>query len=234
MRIAICDDERNEISGIEDAIAGIQSNYQIDIYQSGSELLEAARNGAVYELVFLDIYLKSESGMDIARKLKEISPDTEIVFVTVSTEHAVEAFSIQALHYLVKPIRTENVVEAFIRLGNKRERRNTLTLCIERNVTVLFQDEIISVEGMRHRTLISSENDTVFSVCKSYGKISALLDESFLHIKKGVSVNMRYIAMMTAQKCIMKDGREYLLRRDLARELRDRYFAFVKNELDKN
>ena len=42
MRIAICDDEREEIVKIQNMIAGIQGNYQVDTYHSGRALLEAA------------------------------------------------------------------------------------------------------------------------------------------------------------------------------------------------
>ena len=231
MRIAICDDEREEIQKIQKIVAEIQGNYQVDTYQSGKALLEAAAD-TKYDLVFCDIYMKDGNGLDTAKELLAMSPDTAIVFITSSKEHAVEAFSIQALHYLVKPIRQEDVVEVFRRYGVKREPRHTLTLRIERNVTMLFQDEIIRVEGQRHRTLIITARDNYFSIWKPYGEISAMLDDSFLHIKKGVSVNMRFISGMTAQKCVMKDGCTFLLSRNTARENYERYYRFLEEHLD--
>ena len=110
MRIAICDDEREEIVKIQNMIAGIQGNYQVDTYHSGRALLEAAAD-AKYDIVFCDIYMKDGNGLDTAKELLALSPDTANVFITSSKEHAVEAFSIQALHYLVKPVRQEDVVE---------------------------------------------------------------------------------------------------------------------------
>lgn len=127
-------------------------------------------------------------------------------------------------------IRAEDITEVFSRLGKKREARHTLTLRIERSVNVLYQDEIIRVEGQAHRTIITCPN-TAFSIWKPYGEISAMLDDSFLHIKKGVSVNMRFVDKMTAQKCVMKDGSTFLLRRDTAKENRERYYAFLEKEL---
>ena len=231
MRIAICDDEKDEIVKIQNTVAEIQGNYQIDTFRSGKALLEAARN-AKYDLAFCDIYMKDENGLDTAKELLTLSPDTAIVFITSSKEHAVEAFSIQALHYLIKPLRPEDVTEVFRRFGLKREVRHTLTLRIERNVTMLFQDEIIRVEGQRHRVLIITSKDTIFTIWKSYGEISALLDDSFIHIKKGVSVNMRYISQMTAQKCIMKDGCTFLLSRNTAKENYERYYRYLEDHLE--
>jgi len=231
LRIAICDDEKSEIIKIQNTIAEMQGNYQVDTYQNGKSLLEAVRKGVIYDIFFCDIYLGDENGMDTAKAMQELSPDTSIVFITTSTEHAVEAFSIQALHYLVKPVRTEDIIEVFRRFGIKKEPRHTLTLRIDRNITVLFQDEIIRVEGQHHRTLILSSVGTMFSIWKPYGEISALLDEGFLHIKKGVSVNMRFISQMTSQKCIMKDGCTFLLSRNTAKENRERYYRFLEQNL---
>ncbi|MBR4341523.1 MAG: response regulator transcription factor [Lachnospiraceae bacterium] len=233
MRIAVCDDEREELGKFENIIAEIHGNYQVDNFLSAGDLLRAVNGGIKYELIFLDIYLKDRNGIDLAKEIQAVSPDTSIVFTTVSTEHAVEAFSVRALHYLVKPLSLESVTEVFSRLGTKKELRHTLTLCIERNMTVLFQDEIISVIAHLHSTLINTVNNTLFSVWKPYKEIEELLDKNFLNIKKGVTVNMHYIRKMTAQKCFMKDGREFLLRREIAKELRDKYFSFVKNELEK-
>ena len=232
MRIAICDDDRDEIIKIQHIIAEIHGNYQVDAYQSGKAMLEAAEKGEKYDMAFFDIYMKNENGMDTAKEMQNISPGTAIVFITSSTEHAVEAFSIQALHYLVKPISQEDVVEVFRRYGLKCEPRHTLTLRIERRVSTLFQDEIIRVEGQRHRTLIICAEDTVFSIWKPYGQVSSLLDEHFLHIKKGVSVNMRFIRQMTAQKCVMKDGCTFLLSRNTARENYERYYRYLEERME--
>ncbi|MBQ9459432.1 MAG: response regulator transcription factor [Oscillospiraceae bacterium] len=230
MRIAVCDDEKAEIEKLRGLIFDMQDNYQVDTYQSGKALVDAMRQGSEYALVFLDIYMNDENGFDIAREVQAVASEMPIVFTTTSTEHAVEAFSIRALHYLVKPIRAEDITEVFSRLGKKREARHTLTLRIERSVNVLYQDEIIRVEGQAHRTIITCPN-TAFSIWKPYGEISAMLDDSFLHIKKGVSVNMRFVDKMTAQKCVMKDGSTFLLRRDTAKENRERYYAFLEKEL---
>ena len=231
LRIAVCDDEKGEIEKLEKIIFSIQGNYQVDTYQSGGALLESVRQGSEYALLFCDIYLGDENGLDVAKEMQRLSPGTAVVFITTSTEHAVEAFSVRALHYLVKPVSEQDIAEALDRLGKKQSPRHTLTLRIDRNITVLYQDQIIRVEGQDHRTVITCQDNTAFSIWKSYGEISALLDDSFLHIKKGVSVNMRHVDKMTAQKCVMKDGSAFLLRRDMAKENRERYFAFLEKEL---
>lgn len=232
MRIAVCDDDRDELSKIRWAMFDIGANHQVDTFQSGKALYESVKNGAKYDILFCDIYMKDEIGLDVAREMQKISPETAIAFTTTSTEHAVEAFSIRAVHYIVKPVKAEDIAEVFRRLGKKEEPRHSLTVRISRTINVLYQDEIIRVEGADHRTVITCVDKNEYSIWKPCREICEQLDDSFIQIKKGVMVNMRHVKQMTTRECIMKDGSEFLLRRDQAKELRERYYSFVEKELN--
>jgi DNA-binding LytR/AlgR family response regulator len=234
IKIAICDDSRDEISRLKWAMLDVKGDYDADAYETGKALLDAIGKGKKYDLLFCDIYMNGENGVEIAKEVRFLSPATAIVFTTTSTEHAVEAFSISALHYIVKPVRPEDVAEVFRRMSVKQEPRKTLTLRIDRAINVLYQDEITRVEGQNHKTLIVCLKDAVFPIWKPFREVCELLDDSFVGIKKGVAVNMRHIAKMTARECFMKDGNVFLLRRDQAKEIREKYYAYVEKELDKN
>ena len=217
MQIAICDDEREEILKIRNLIFNIQDNYRVDPFLNGQSLLEAVEEGNVYDLLFCDVYLQQENGIEIVRRLLRISPQTAVVFFTTSQEHAIEAFSVESLHYLVKPVSQEDIIEVFRRFGNRKKPRHTLTLRIDRMVNVLYQDEIMRV----------------YSIRRPWQEISGMLDDSFVQIKKGVTLNMHYISRMTFRECTTRDGLTFLLRRDQAKDIREKYFAFVKNEMEK-
>ena len=231
--IAILDDNQDDAFQIQDMIFSIQGNWRIDHYSEGHKLIEAVKSGRHYDLLLLDIYLEMESGMDVAKELQKMIPNAPIVFITVSREHAVDAYSMEALHYVVKPVRQEDIVEILRRLNHRPEPRHILAIQIERSLTVLFQDEIMRVESHGHSTTIFCINDTTYSIWKPHREIDGLLDETFIRVKKGVTLNMRYISHMTNRDCTTRDGKTYLLRREQAREIRERYFSFVEAELKK-
>jgi DNA-binding LytR/AlgR family response regulator len=231
--IAILDDNREDSLQIQDMIFNIQGNWHVDQYTEGKKLIEAVESGKNYDLLLLDIYLKSESGIEVAKELQRMIPEAPVVFITISQEHAVEAYSMGALHYIVKPIRQEDMVEIFRRLNHRSEPRHVLAIQVDRSLNVLFQDEIIRVESHGHSTTITCTGGTAYSIWKTYREIVELLDDTFISIKKGVTLNMRYISRMTNRDCTTRDGRTYLLRRDQAKEFRERYFSFVEAELKK-
>ena len=233
IEIAILDDDQEDVLGIQKMIFNIQGNWHVDQYSEGQKLIEAVENGKSYDLLLVDIYLKSENGVEVAKKLQSMIPQAPIVFITNSREHAVEAYSMDALHYIVKPVRQEDIIEIFRRLDKKSEPRHILALQIDRTMTILFQDEIIRVESHGHSTVITCVNDAAYSIWKPYREIDELLDETFMRIKKGVTLNMRWIARMTNRDCTTRDGKTYLLRREQAKEIRERYHSFLEAELKK-
>ena len=231
MRIAVLDDDREEVFKLHEMIFHISGNYRVDRFTEGKDLLKEVENGAVYDLLLCDVYMKGENGIEIAKQMKAICPQTPVAFITSSREHAVDAFSVDAVHYLVKPVTQDDIVEVFRRLQNKTEPRHTLTVRIDRVVNVLYQDEIIRVEGHGHNTEIICSDNTVYSIRKPFREMNELLDETFIQIKKGVTLNMRHILKMTYKDCTGRDGKIYLLRRDQAKEIRTKFYDFVKNEL---
>ena len=113
MLAAICDDTKADAEKINFALMGIADDLETVCFDTGAKLLDSIRGGAFYALVFLDIYLDNEMGVDIARAVKELSPNTQIIFVTTSLDHAIDAFKVQAVDYLVKPCSEMDIVKAF-------------------------------------------------------------------------------------------------------------------------
>ena len=71
------------------------------------------------QAVFLDINMPQLQGMDAASKILDVSPETDIVFVTAYDQYAVEAFELHAMDYLLKPISEERLKKTIERLHLK-------------------------------------------------------------------------------------------------------------------
>lgn len=70
-----------------------------------------------FDAVFLDISMPGLGGMEVARVVSMLSAPPAIVFVTASESHAIEAFGIGAVDYLLKPVRPERLAESVSRIG---------------------------------------------------------------------------------------------------------------------
>lgn len=82
---------------------------------SANEALQLIR-AIPYDVVFLDVNMPGLSGIELAETLSEIKHPPAIVFVTAHSEHAVEAFEVAAVDYLVKPVEIRRLRTAIERL----------------------------------------------------------------------------------------------------------------------
>src|SRR5690625_2886335 len=77
------------------------------------------------DVVFLDIEMPQMNGLELAEKLLEINPRLFIVFVIAFNEHAVEAFELNALDYLLKPVNVERLLKTVERIKLAKNEFNT-------------------------------------------------------------------------------------------------------------
>ena len=212
MRIAVCDDDLREQEQFEEALRGWDPTRGAEKYFNGSSLLKAAAETPPFDIVFLDIYMPTEDGVDIARTLKETSPETEVVFTTTSERHAVSAFSLGALHYLVKPVTTEGIVEAFRRLAQVRARqRETLSFSVRGDVCTVLLSQICALNCRNHTVEISLDDGRQLKARIPLHELEQKLDRRFLKINRGIIVNMDYIERMGTDCCDLRDGSRLFL-----------------------
>lgn len=107
----VVDDERPVLDelvyllGRDDRIASVRAA------QSGTEALRLLEAGDV-DLIFLDVVMPGLTGLEIAKVLTKFAHPPRIVFVTAHEAHAVDAFELNAVDYLLKPIREERLRES--------------------------------------------------------------------------------------------------------------------------
>ncbi len=116
LSVLVADDEqpvRDELSYLlerDDRIASVTCA------ASGTEALRILRERE-FDAVFLDIAMPGLSGLDLAAVLARFKASPRIVFVTAHAEHAVDAFDLDAVDYLLKPVREERLREAVRRVA---------------------------------------------------------------------------------------------------------------------
>lgn len=207
MRIAICDDDMLEREQFEKALRGWDSTQNAEEFADGSSLLAAAKRLPPFDIVFLDIYMPGENGIDIAKELQKITPETGVVFVTTSREHAVDAFSLYALHYLIKPVTTDGIAECFRRLNQMRsDKRERITLAVGSERHTVFLDQICLLENNNHAVNVVLADGRMLKVWMSLSELEQKMDDNFLKINRGIVVNLDYIEQMRTDVCIMRDG----------------------------
>ena len=113
--IALCDDEADAIQKTEDMLRNYQRKHKwldfaIERFGNADMLLYKVKEGNYMpDLILMDIYMPDKLGIEVAGELRSIGNESKIIFLTASREHALDAFGVGAVQYLVKPVHEEDL-----------------------------------------------------------------------------------------------------------------------------
>jgi two-component system LytT family response regulator len=149
MKVIIIEDEKKAASLLENMLLDI--NPDIEIADKCYDLPSGIKSIRKYQpdLVFLDVKLPTYSGLQLLDFFNEEEIDFSIIFTTASSQHAVQAFEMSAIDYLLKPIDEDKLKAAILKysLQNKTNSARNITILKENLQTTEFKKIIVSVAG---------------------------------------------------------------------------------------
>ena len=110
MKILAVDDEALALEMLTEAIEEAVPDAELKAFQKPSQLLEEARQNGC-DIAFLDIHMRGITGVELAKKLKEVNPKMNIIFVTGFDEYTGDAMRLHASGYIMKPVTAEKIAE---------------------------------------------------------------------------------------------------------------------------
>ena len=119
LRIALCDDEENARDALRIQLEKLMDELEDEIvyeFSNGRTCINwlTAHPGEV-DLLFLDVEMGKENGMDAAKKIRTVNRDLLIVFATGYTDYVFDGYQVNALDFLVKPVSPEKLKEVLLR-----------------------------------------------------------------------------------------------------------------------
>ena len=113
--VILVDDRRLILTGGLPILAEIMPNATVTGFTDADEAVEYAKQNRI-ALAFLDIELRNTNGLDLCRRLLEINPRTNVVYLTAYSEYSLDAWSTGACGFMLKPITVEGVREQLKKL----------------------------------------------------------------------------------------------------------------------
>ncbi|MES2401967.1 MAG: LytTR family DNA-binding domain-containing protein [Pseudomonadota bacterium] len=121
LKVLVVDDETLARGRLR-TLLGDCSNPAADVQGEAANAVQAmtALQRSVFDLVLLDIHMPGVDGLTLARNIAALPQAPAIVFVTAHAEHAVQAFEVEAVDYLTKPVRLERLQQALQKVVRAR------------------------------------------------------------------------------------------------------------------
>lgn len=148
------------------------------------------------DVAFLDIELQGENGINIAKEINKINSDIYIVFATAYSQYAVDAFTVDAFDYILKPFEDERIIEVVEKIRQRvlpKRLPDLITAWKDDRMVVLSPDEIVYCgidDGKTVLKTLKGEYTVPNTLSNLEGKLKSF---DFMRTHKSFVVNLKYI-----------------------------------------
>ena len=236
INMIVCDDEglalKINITYVEEFIKKFKLDANVTGFTNGEAVIEYIENNEV-DIIFLDIDLKGLNGLSLASKIQRKYPRVVIIFITAHREYALEAFSVEAFNYLLKPIDLERMERIFkkaiLQVYDLKNRSQRVPLIItEENVKrKISQAGILYIERVKSQSIIVTKAVN-HSVYESITSLIGRLENNFLQINQSVIVNLEEVEAIKGSIVKMKQGQLFSIGRTYYKNVKKVYMEYPK------
>ena len=238
MNIAICDDMENELEDIVGAVTEYAEAHpelfiKISSFSSPLDMLDDMNRNGVPDIALLDICMPGILGTEIANEIRTASGDnTDIIFLTTSSDFAVEAFALHANDYITKPYTQERLAETLDRAAERREKHLFVPITSGREVHRVDLYRVLYAEARNHGVEIHLKSGMTLDTRMTLTDIKKLFSKADGFIAVGASyiVNLRCVQSILQNDLLMINGKSVPVPRRLRNEVREQYFEFYRRE----
>ena len=215
MRILIVDDEPATglfLQSIIKELPGVKT----DIATSGKEALKKASINQP-QAVFLDIDMPDINGIELAHTLAEKYEDLSLVFATAHPDHALEAFELYSIDYILKPFDQERIKRTVKKLMDKSKYFSSTEVPIPVKTTIqnmfLKPSNILYIEARNSGNIIQTSNGTHITKENIHNLSIKLQQHNFFRCHRSYLVNLKRV------KEIVTSGRTFQIILDTEEKL---------------
>ncbi|MBC7851340.1 MAG: response regulator transcription factor [Chitinophagaceae bacterium] len=202
IRCVIIDDEPLARQLIESHVRQVHSLQLIASCETAMDAFELLHKEQI-DLLFLDIQMPGINGLNFLRSRKD---PPSVIFTTAFSQYAVDAFELEAIDYLLKPVTFERFIKAVQKVGIAKEGSNNspygiddsdaIFLKVEKRLLRISHADIYYVEALGDYIKVITMQGTHISYSSLNKIISLLPERQFLRIHKSYVINLRHIRFL--------------------------------------
>ena len=211
MKIAICDDELAQGEYLKSLAKKWADNnshtISIELFSNADAFRFAMGPADPFDVLLLDIQMPGQSGMELAKALRQKGEALSIVFITGYSDYMGEGYEVSALNYLLKPVKEEKLFtcldKAFIKA---QEDVGTLLIQCGGDNLRIRQDEIIYVEAFAHSVVLVTLKER-YECGEMMGALERHLDKGlFFRPHRSYIVGLKYVRKITKSDMLMDNS----------------------------
>ena len=209
MKIAICDDsavDRDYTAGMVEAWARDREILlNLRKVPSAEAFLFQYAEEKDWDILLLDIEMGALDGVSMAKTVRKENEAVQIVFLTGYSDYIAEGYEVAALHYLMKPIKSEKLRVVLDRAAEKRKQQDRcLNLELSGEMVRLPFYEIRYLEVRQNYVTLHAKRE--YTVKRTLGEFEKELDQRFFRVGRSLILNLKDVRRVTRTEVRLSDG----------------------------
>lgn len=216
MRIAICDDSTQDAEFVEEIVNSWAESRQLEvqtqIFDSAERFLFHYIEDKNFDILLLDVEMGTMDGVTLAKRIRQEDEAVQIVFITGYSDYIAEGYEVEALHYLMKPVKQEKLTAVLERaLEKRKQNERCLNLELSGEMIRIPFYEVRYLDVLKNYVTVHAKQD--YTLKRSLGDFEKELDDRFFRVGRGMIVNLKHIRRVTKTEVHLSDGTALLLPR---------------------
>ena len=236
LEIAVCDDDKTEIELLENMIRRYCEEKRVQSiitsYLNGNDLLSSPKK---FHIIFLDIQMENLDGIQAAMELRKCDKHVKIIYVTNYSNYQVDAFTVRAFGYVVKPITYEIIckqLDDFMEYSQAGESIFTFTFDTNIGMKTIDSKDIFYFESCNHKIEIVTKERTY----KITDSISNILNNfkpyGFSMPHKSFVINFQYVSSIKGYDVLLTSGDHIPISQKRAVQFKEEFHAYLKKNFN--
>lgn len=236
LKIALCDDEKFELDVLRTMINRYSKEKNIEVliddYMHAESLLQFPQK---YHIVFLDIEMGNSNGIAIAKIIRERDKHVKIIYVTNYSNYQVDAFTVRAFGYVVKPITYEIICKQLDdAIEYSKSEGNVFAFTFDTNVGIKTIDskDIFYFESCNHKIEIITKERTY----KISDSINNILDTfkpyGYSMPHKSFVINLMYVSSIKGYDILLTSGDLIPISQKRAVQFKAEFHTFLRKNFN--
>lgn len=201
---------------------------RFDVFYEGESLLKSK---TAYDVLFLDIEVGKENGIEIAKKLRVHDPDMIIIVITSYLKYSMEGYKIQAARYLLKPVakallfsELDEVLSVYDHGSYVVAREGAISQRIRRS-------DIYYVESYGRKVCIHTRSEAFISKESFHTWVQQLDSSMFVECYKGILVHVKQIKAIQKETLVLDNEQILPLARRRVEDVNRSWFLYQEKSL---
>lgn len=235
-RIAICDDESFFAEELKELISAYMMEkgivFEIDIYIAGEELVALGIQVLRYTVVFLDINMKKMDGIMVATKIRDMSKEIFIVFVTAYVDYSLEGYRLDVKRYLLKgnvnfQIMVNECMDSIVDKINYSVTK--MEFDFKEGTKDVSLERLLYIESNLHKLVfyIMEDKITVYTMYEKLNLLEGrLIENGFIRTHQSYLVNKKHIKNVVRYSVILTSGVELSIPKSRYTYVKEQFIAY--------